>query len=432
MSSNPEKKTLTLKSMNNKKLLDDKVEKNISNEIEIVEEIQSHGTENNKQLDQDEKLIHLIEKVEEIQSHGTENNKQLDQDENLNKLSESKLIDQVNQLVQTFHERKDEKLAEREARQKIHEERLEMNRKKGSEELLMHLKNLIPGQVKRYADYGKTEARVYEFTHGQGLKMADCFVKDLLSKGSVIKDLQSWLDEEHCETVDDKHERAFLVYFNMVGRSKRNRDDNKFAVFVNWKKSDWSGIIERLERNTQNKSQGKRDNYLVKNQYRKVIKSQEETENQVLSNNIEINQDNNQDNNQENSHENDLREYEDGNNNRGRGRGRGNNNRGRSRGNNNRSHGRGNNENRSRGRGTDENRSRGRGTDENRSHGRGNSQNSENRSHGRGNSQNSENRSRGRGPRNDRGVERNQTNNFSQKRTWSYVPVVHNEKESSD
>jgi len=158
-----------------------------------------------------------------------------------------KLIQDVKQLVKTYNERKDEISAEREARRKEHEQRLEENRTKGSAALFEQLKALIPEKVKTYAGYGKSEARLFEFTFNDELKFENCYAKDLLTKGSVVADLQAYLDAEHSEVGEDgKKERAFLVYFNMIGRQQHDRNHNKFGVFVNWDKDSWEGIQKRL------------------------------------------------------------------------------------------------------------------------------------------------------------------------------------------
>ncbi len=173
--------------------------------------------------------------------------------------AKAKLIAHAKQLNQNYNEKKDEINAEREARRKEHEQRVEENRQKGSNALFEHLKSLIPEKIKTYAGYGKTEARIFEFTFGEEIKFENCFAKDLLSKGSVIKDLQTWLDDEHADVdADGKKHRAFLVYFNMVGRLQYDRTANKFAVFVNWDESSWPSILERVERGSQvrTRSQG--------------------------------------------------------------------------------------------------------------------------------------------------------------------------------
>ena len=172
-----------------------------------------------------------------------------------NETAKSKLIVHAKQLNQTYNERKDEMNAEREARRKEHEQRVEQNRQKGSDALFAHLKSLIPEKIKTYAGYGKTEARIFEFTFGEEVKFENCYAKDLLSKGNIIKDLQAWLDEEHADVeADGTKRRAFLIYFNMVGRQQYDRAANKFAVFVNWDESAWPAIIEKVERGSQVRS----------------------------------------------------------------------------------------------------------------------------------------------------------------------------------
>ena len=162
-----------------------------------------------------------------------------------------KLISDVKKLVQTFNERKkDDVTAEREGKRQEHEKRLDENRTKGSNALFHHLKDLVIDKVKTYAGYGKSEARIYEFTFGDEDKFENCYTKDLLSKGTVISQLQNWLDEEHSELVDGQKERAFFTYFNMVGRRQYDRTANKFAVFVNWDKTLWASIKERLDRSS--------------------------------------------------------------------------------------------------------------------------------------------------------------------------------------
>ena len=172
-----------------------------------------------------------------------------------NETAKSKLIVHAKQLNQTYNERKDEMNAEREARRKEHEQRVEQNRQKGSDALFAHLKSLIPEKIKTYAGYGKTEARIFEFTFGEEVKFENCYAKDLLSKGNIIKDLQAWLDEEHADVeADGTKRRAFLIYFNMVGRQQYDRAANKFAVFVNWDESAWPAITEKVERGSQVRS----------------------------------------------------------------------------------------------------------------------------------------------------------------------------------
>lgn len=161
---------------------------------------------------------------------------------------EPELISEVKKRVQTYNDNRDEIHAEREQKRQQHEHRLQENRQKGAEELTQHLKQLVPEKIKTYANYGKTEARIFEFTFGDELKYSNCYAKDLLSKGRVIADLQTWLDQEHSEIVDGERKRAFFIYFNMVGRRHQDRNANKYAVFVNWDPQSWSDIEERLTR----------------------------------------------------------------------------------------------------------------------------------------------------------------------------------------
>jgi hypothetical protein len=170
--------------------------------------------------------------------------------------AQPKLLSEVKNLVLNYNERKDDIAAERDAKRQEHEKRLEENREKGSTALFHHLKGMVIDKVKTYAGYGKSEARIYEFTFGDEIKFENCFAKDLLTKGTVISQLQSWLDAEHSEVGDDgTKSRAFYAYFNLVGRQQRDRTDNKFAVFVNWDQTAWDNIKERLERNLALRSQ---------------------------------------------------------------------------------------------------------------------------------------------------------------------------------
>ncbi len=165
--------------------------------------------------------------------------------------TQPKLIHDVKQLVQSYNERKEEISAERDARRKEHEARLADNRAKGSAALFEHLKTLIPEKVKTYAGYGKSEARLFEFTFSDELKFENCYAKDLLTKGTVVADLQAYLDAEHSEIGEDgTRESAFLVYFNMIGRQQHDRSQNKFGVFINWDRTSWEAIQKRLSQSS--------------------------------------------------------------------------------------------------------------------------------------------------------------------------------------
>jgi hypothetical protein len=136
-------------------------------------------------------------------------------------------------------------MTNRESERKERSAILEDKRKQGSVELVELLKELIPDKLRSYSKQGRSEARIFEFKFSDECKFGGCFAKDLLTKGTVISDLQKWFDSEHA---DEQGNRAFLIYFNRVGRPKENPADNKFAVFVNWDSSKWEGIQERLNR----------------------------------------------------------------------------------------------------------------------------------------------------------------------------------------
>ena len=157
------------------------------------------------------------------------------------------LIGDVRKQVQSFIERKDDIALEREAKRKEHDKKMEEQRQLGSTALFEHLKNMVPEKVKTYAGYGRGEARLFEFTFGEECKFEGCYAKDLLTKGTVMKQLQDWLDAEHSEVVDGQLKRAFYTYFNMVGRPPHDRQRTKYAVFINWDQSTWENIQNRLE-----------------------------------------------------------------------------------------------------------------------------------------------------------------------------------------
>lgn len=136
-------------------------------------------------------------------------------------------------------------MSNRESERKERSSILEDKRKQGSAELVELLKELIPDKLRSYSKQGRSEARIFEFKFSDECKFGGCFAKDLLTKGTVISDLQEWFDSEHA---DEEGNRAFFIYFNRVGRPKDNPTDNKFAVFVNWDSSKWEGIQERLNR----------------------------------------------------------------------------------------------------------------------------------------------------------------------------------------
>lgn len=153
-----------------------------------------------------------------------------------------KLVAEIKQLSASYQATKPEREAKRVEAREAHSKRLAEQREVGSTELLEELKSLVEGKVKQYATVGRQEARLFEFTFEEGKKYAGCFAKDLLSKGNVVSRLQSWLDAEH----SDNGNREFLAYFNLVGRPQQDRTKNKYAVFVNWDKSAWAAIEERL------------------------------------------------------------------------------------------------------------------------------------------------------------------------------------------
>uniref|UniRef100_A0A6C0BKB3 Uncharacterized protein n=1 Tax=viral metagenome TaxID=1070528 RepID=A0A6C0BKB3_9ZZZZ len=118
----------------------------------------------------------------------------------------------------------------------------EANYKSGCDELFELIKSVIPEKVKTYAGYGRSEARVFEFRFKDEIKFDNCFAKDLLTKGDVVQRLQFYLDTEH----SDENGPAFFVYFTHIGRFQKEPTANKFGVFVNWDKSSWPALKERL------------------------------------------------------------------------------------------------------------------------------------------------------------------------------------------
>ncbi len=118
---------------------------------------------------------------------------------------------------------------------------------RGSTAFFLHLKELIPDKVKKYASYNKSEARVFEFKFGDECKFENCYAKDLLTRGSTIPQLQAWLDDEHVDHNTETKTRAFFVYFNMIGRNQPDQKENKYGVFVNWDRTTWTDILQRLE-----------------------------------------------------------------------------------------------------------------------------------------------------------------------------------------
>ena len=113
--------------------------------------------------------------------------------------------------------------------------------KKECSALFEQIKVLIPDKVKEYASYGKNEAVVYEFKLKENVKIGECFVKDLLTKGNVIDQLQKHMDTAHA----DGTESAFYVYFNHVGPYQNDRGEGKFGVLINWDKDSWVTLKER-------------------------------------------------------------------------------------------------------------------------------------------------------------------------------------------
>lgn len=115
--------------------------------------------------------------------------------------------------------------------------------RKGSDELLEHLKGLLKEKLTTYAEHGRLEARLLEFKHGDGLKFDGIYAKDLLTKGDVIQRLQQYLDTDHA---DEDGTPAFFVYFSHIGKFQEIHNENKYGVFVNWDKKTWPNIKSRL------------------------------------------------------------------------------------------------------------------------------------------------------------------------------------------
>lgn len=116
-------------------------------------------------------------------------------------------------------------------------------RQKSCIEFFETLKKLLPDQIKRYATYGRMEARIIDFKIKDDKKIGDFYAKDLLTKGDVIKRLQEYLDTEHA---DENGKSAFFVYFTHIGMKQAIRGEDKFGVFVNWDKDSWEEIRQRL------------------------------------------------------------------------------------------------------------------------------------------------------------------------------------------
>jgi len=145
------------------------------------------------------------------------------------------LINEVQKRVQSYQEKNNHPSNKDERDEDV---RL----KKGCDELFEYIKVLIPDKVKMYAGYGRNEARVFDFKFRDELKFGDCFAKDLLTKGNVIKRLQEYMDIEH----PGENGPAFFVYFTHIGKYQSNHSENKFGVFVNWDKASWETIKERI------------------------------------------------------------------------------------------------------------------------------------------------------------------------------------------
>ena len=164
--------------------------------------------------------------------------------------TKTNLISEVKKLAQSFNESK-EKTKEVEKIEEI-DTKLADSRKKGCDELYEHIKGVLVEKVKTYASFGRNEARVYEFKFGDCVKFGDCYAKDLLTKGDVIQRIQEFLDKEH----SDADGPSFFVYFTHIGRYQNDHAENKYGVFVNWDKTQWDLLKERLSKKTsENKPQ---------------------------------------------------------------------------------------------------------------------------------------------------------------------------------
>jgi hypothetical protein len=128
-------------------------------------------------------------------------------------------------------------------------------RQKACEEMVTHLKGLLPEKLTADAERGHTETRLLEFKHKDNLKFGGIFAKDLLTKGDVVAQLQKYLDTEHG---DGTGEPIFYVYFTHVGRYQENYEETKFGLFVNWDQKRWPEIKSRLTHSTGRDGNGSR------------------------------------------------------------------------------------------------------------------------------------------------------------------------------
>ena len=163
-----------------------------------------------------------------------------------------------------------ERFAQQEPERLLKQREIEQRREDGCSVLLDELKNNTMDKVNLAAKRDRTEAKIYEFRFGDAKKIHECFVKDLLSKGPVIKKLQDWLDENH----NDNGSSAFMVYFTRMGHQQNDYNNNKFGVFVNWDKSKWESIKERLQNTQRNRN---------KRRYKQSFQQQQQSSHQSPS-----------------------------------------------------------------------------------------------------------------------------------------------------